>query len=605
MQETIITFKDFSFIYGDDNNAKPALNDISFDLKKGEVLILAGPSGSGKSTLSYVINGLIPFRIKGLMKGKVDILGKNIMDYDFMELSKKIGLVSQNPSDQLVTFTVRDEIAFGLENLSCPKNEIVQKIDDISKLMNIEHLLDRNIDELSGGQKQLVVLSSILVMEPDILILDEPIAFLDQSSETLLMDRLRRFILSERFDMSIIIIEHRLSRVIDFADKLLVLNQDGIIRLFDDPKKILSEMYEDLISCNLRVPWIHGLIQDFKKQSDSKIALNHPVSFSDVIDKLDSLNQSQLKLMKELLYDNELNPIHLQRFAQKDKAILFDDLYIKTQKGEFSITDDKKKDFHHNEVMKDDSKDVLLKIENLHFQYPNTDIKAVNELNLEIYRGDFIGLIGPNGSGKTTLLYVLANLYEPTSGNVYLNGKPLDSYDPVEYARRFGFIFQNPENMIFKRTLRDEVLYGPNNFGILNNISEEYLSKLLSLIGPEDQYKNPFHLSWGQKRRLNLSSIFVYNPDIILLDEPFIGQDQKTIIDLIETLFILNKRGKTIIIASHDYHLLLKYTKRIIELNKDGTLKEYDSKENFFKKKDLGPILLLKAIQERIENGGN
>ncbi|MFW9989084.1 MAG: ATP-binding cassette domain-containing protein, partial [Candidatus Odinarchaeota archaeon] len=158
--------------------------------------------------------------------------------------------------------------------------------------------------------------------------------------------------------------------------------------------------------------------------------------------------------------------------------------------------------------------------------------------------------------------------------------------------------------MIFKRTIKDEILYGPVNFNILDQIHKDYLSKLLSLIGNEDPEKNPFHLSWGQKRRLNLSSIFVYDPDIILLDEPFIGQDQKTINDLIETLFIENKRGKTIIISSHDYHLLLKYTKKIIELNKDGSLNDYDINHNYFKRhNNLGPMILLEEIDKQIQKG--
>ena len=158
---------------------------------------------------------------------------------------------------------------------------------------------------------------------------------------------------------------------------------------------------------------------------------------------------------------------------------------------------------------------------------------------------------------------------------------------------------KNPENMIFKHTLRDEILYGPKNFGILKTIKEKYISKLVYLIGEDDHKKNPFNLSWGQKRRLNLSSIFVYNPEIILLDEPFIGQDQRTIDSIIETLFIENKRGKTIIISSHDYHLLLKYTKRIIELNKWGALKDYKTKEAYFSKhENLGPVIFMNKVRE-------
>ncbi|MFX1390636.1 MAG: energy-coupling factor ABC transporter ATP-binding protein [Promethearchaeota archaeon] len=248
----------------------------------------------------------------------------------------------------------------------------------------------------------------------------------------------------------------------------------------------------------------------------------------------------------------------------------------------------------------------MLETQNLSFKYPNSGIVALKNLNLKIDRGDFIGLVGPNGSGKTTLLYLLANLYEPTSGKIIYYGKNLEDINQYEYAKNIGFIFQNPENMIFRPSVEEELIYGPKNFGLLDNINPSYISKLLQLIGKEDSKQSPYNLSWGQKRRLNLSSIFIYNPEIILLDEPFIGQDQRTIDSLIETLYIENKRGKTIIISSHDYHLLLKYTKRIIELNKNGNLQDYDISHNYFlKHRNLGPIILIDEIKNKLKQRAN
>ena len=236
------------------------------------------------------------------------------------------------------------------------------------------------------------------------------------------------------------------------------------------------------------------------------------------------------------------------------------------------------------------------------FEYPNSGIKAIKNFSIKIQQGDFIGIVGPNGSGKTTLLYLLANLYEPSSGEILFKGGNLKETNQYNYAKNVGFIFQNPENMIFKGTIEEEMLYGPKNFGIENEISKDYLNKLLGLIGNESPKKNPFQLSWGQKRRLNLSSIFIYDPDVILLDEPFIGQDQRTIDFLLETLYIENKRGKTIIISSHDYQLLLKFTRKIIELNRDGTLKSYDENFDYFSKHDnLGPVILLNKIDEKLK----
>ena len=594
-----LSFDNFSFIYGKDKNKNPAVSDITFDLKDGETLILAGPSGSGKSTISYAMNGIIPWRLKGLMKGNVKIFGKDIWEQDFSELSKIVGLVNQNPLDQLITFTVRDEIAFGLENLRYSKEDIIKKVDEIAEFMQISHLLDRDINQLSGGQKQLTVLSSFLVLEPKILILDEPIAYLDQNSESLLLNQLKRLKHSDRYRFTLVIIEHRLARVIDIADKILVLNEKGKIQVSGKIDEVFRNNYHLLKTCNLRVPWFSEIFDQFIQQKQNEFNTINPIQFEEILDLMEHLKVDDLNILKDIILNSEINPKAEEFYERDEKKISFSDLYIESLKNETSEDSDKlvsdRKSLHDN---------VILETKELSFEYPNSGIKAIDNLSIKIEKGDFIGLIGANGSGKTTLLYLLANLYQPTKGTILFNGMNISSIDPITYACKIGFIFQNPENMIFKSTLQDEILYAPLNFNIIDNISDEYLNKLISLIGVQDKNQNPFQLSWGQKRRLNLSSIFIYNPDIILLDEPFIGQDQRTIDSLIETLYLENKRGKTIIISSHDYHLLLKYTKRILELNRNGKLIDYDTKENYFNKHlNLGPILLLNKINNLIKGG--
>jgi len=573
------------------------VKNINFELNHGEVLILAGPSGSGKSTLSYAINGIIPWRLKGLMKGDVKIYGESIWNYNFTELCKLVGLVKQNPLEQMTTFTVKDEIAFGLENLKLDKEIITKRVEEISEFMGISHILNRDIEQLSGGQIQLTILSSFLVMDPKILILDEPIAFLDQQSESMLLAQLRKLKESKSFKTTLIIIEHRLSRVMDIADKIIVLDDNGEIRLNGKLSEILINNYALLKSCNVRVPWIIDLFNDFKEISlDYKNARN-PVNFNELLEIQQKLSKENLLKLRDLLLEKEIMPKALEKFKSFEDIIEFQDLYIESLKDRHSNREEQTSDEENN--------NFILETKNIDFIYPNSGIKAINDLSIKIQKGDFIGLVGPNGSGKTTLLYLLANLYEPTSGTIHYNHQNIRDIGSFEYAKNIGFIFQNPENMIFNSTIKDEILYGPKNFGILGNIPEDYLKKLIRVIGKEKSSKNPFKLSWGQKRRLNLSSIFVYNPEIILLDEPFIGQDQRTIDSLVETLYLENKRGKTIIISSHDYHLLLKYTKRILELNRDGTVRDFDNKDNYFSKhRNLGPTLLLNSIDKMLSEGG-
>ncbi|MFX1504216.1 MAG: ABC transporter ATP-binding protein [Promethearchaeota archaeon] len=594
-----IVFKNFSFIYGEDKSNKPAVSNINFSLNSGDILILAGPSGSGKSTLSYAMNGIIPWRLKGFMKGDVEIFSKSIWEYNFMELSKIVGLVKQNPLEQLVTFKVRDEIGFGLENLKYSANDIKKKIDEIAKFMGISNLLDRDLDQLSGGQKQLTILCSFLVMNPKVLILDEPIAFLDQKSESLLLERLQRLVNKLENKLTIVIIEHRLSRIINLANKIVVLDDNGKIKLKGNISEIIHNKYNQLRASNVRVPWITDIFYKFKQVFNyNNQKFKNPINFEQLVDIVGELNNPELQKLQKLLINNEIKPNLMESFQKYKDKIYFDDIYLEKLK-DIRIHSIKKQNSNLNEKHQD--KNLILETKNLCFTYPNSNIKAIQDLSIKIYQGDFLGLIGPNGSGKTSLLYLLANLYDPTDGNILYKDRNLKNIESYEYAKNVGFIFQNPENMIFKSTLKDEILYGPKNFGIEKKIKQDYLLKLSKLIGNEDPNKNPYNLSWGQKRRLNLSSIFIYDPEIILLDEPFIGQDQKTIDSLIETLFIENKRGKTIIISSHDYHLLLKYTNRIIELNNDGTLREYAMKLDYFiKHNNLGPIILLNKIKEKL-----
>ncbi len=588
-----LSFEDFSFIYGEDKATLPAVKNINFSLNQGDILILAGPSGSGKSTLSYAMNGIIPWRLKGFMKGDVKIYGKSIWNYNFSQLSKLVGLVKQNPLEQMTTFTVKDEIAFGLENLNLDKDLIAKRVKEISDFMGISHILNRDIEQLSGGQKQLTILSSFLIMDPKILILDEPIAFLDQQSESLLLTQLKKLKEAESFKTTLIIIEHRLSRVMDIADKIIVLDGNGEIHLNGKLSEILINNYTPLKSCNVRLPWIIDLYNDFKEISLEYKNTKNPTNFNELLEIQQKLSKDNLLKLRALLIEKEILPKALEKFKSFEDVIEFQDLYIESLK-----------DAHVNreeQTVDKDGNNYILKTNNVDFLYPNSGIKAISNLSINIQKGDFIGLVGPNGSGKTTLLYLLANLYEPSRGTIYFNNQNIRDIEALEYAKQIGFIFQNPENMILNSTIKDEILYGPKNFGMLENISEDYMTKLIRIIGKEKSTKNPFKLSWGQKRRLNLSSIFVYNPEIILLDEPFIGQDQRTIDSLVETLYLENKRGKTIIISSHDYHLLLKYTKRILELNRDGTVRDFDNKDNYFSKhRNLGPTLLLDSIDEML-----
>jgi len=381
---------------------------------------------------------------------------------------------------------------------------------------------------------------------------------------------------------------------------LVILDNTGKIALKGDVTEILQNQFDELKSCNVRVPWLIDIIDAYRKITNNEIIIENSMNFQKFFNLISKFDDDNLKILQNIINNKEIQAKELQKYKKLEKKIEINKTYVKSLK--YKKFNGHEQDF--NEEISNEN-NIILETNDLSFLYPNSGVQALKGISIKIQKGDFIGLIGPNGSGKTTLLYLLANLYQQTSGEIFYRNQRLSDIDPYDYAKKVGFIFQNPENMIFKSTIKDEILYAPKNFRIYKELKEEYVQKLIDLIGNEDPLKNPYNLSWGQKRRLNLSSIFVYSPEIILLDEPFIGQDQKTIDSLIETLYIENKRGKTIIISSHDYHLLLRYTKRIVELSKDGTLQNYDTKSNYFiKHSNLGPIILLNEINNKLNEVG-
>ncbi|MHA1672510.1 MAG: ATP-binding cassette domain-containing protein [Promethearchaeota archaeon] len=493
----VIEFHDFFFRYG--NTGEFALKNIDLTIQSGEVILLGGISGSGKSTLCSAITGAIPFNIKGQMKGSVELLGKTVFDYTAEELATLIAYVFQNADEQLVTFSVRDEIAFALENMCLSKNSILTKIQDISQSLGIQHLLDRSIYSLSGGEKQKVVLAASLVMNPEILILDEPLAFLDQTGENNLLKWLS-VIRSANPRLTIIIVEHRLRLFVDFIDRICLLNKWGELE-FDAPPS-----------------------QYFQSRGD----------FQEIFLR-DHLFHTQLVSL--------LSSSRIESSIEGEKIPL----------------------------------NPLIQVNDLDFSYPGNPNPVFSELSLSINSNEILGVVGDNGSGKTTLLYLLARILEPNQGDILFQGKNLRSFPQDSFFPQIGFIFQNPENQIFANTVHDEILYGPRNFGVVpldshiafeNSLVEKYLP-LIGEYRESDEIiaqTNPFQLSWGQKRRLNLASIFAYDPDILLIDEPFIGQDAASILKVLEILDKFHAIGKTIVIVSHDHKLLETFCTRVIDL---------------------------------------
>jgi energy-coupling factor transport system ATP-binding protein len=544
-----ISIEDLSFRY--QGNEDLALDNIDLQIQPGEFILITGPSGCGKSTLVDAINGLIPHRYKGFVKGNIYIDGTDWFDLDYTQLSIKIGLVRQDAESQLACTDVKSEVAFGPENLCLSKEEINERVNWALEVTGAKHLKKRLINSLSGGEKQRIAIASMLSMKPEMLILDEPSSFVDIPGIRDLFNSLYNMRISKP-KMTLIVVDHELFHVLPIIDRLIIMSDSEII-MDGDPYSLIIKRFNEIEYAGVR---IHpSLLEYFKNQS--------------------------------LRFNQKLNENPFQSYFELNKLLF-------TQLDQYCRKNINRK-LNHN---------PLLKIRNVSFQYKNpkitqennkVDTKSENNLalknvNFDIYTGDLICLMGNNGSGKTTLLRLLAGQLEPTNGEIVYKEKNLNSVSKRDYAQEIGIIFQNPEHQFFKRSVEEEVLYGPDNFGLNIDKITDYINRLLKFMNL-DQYleRLPFSLSWGQKRRLNIASILSYFPNILFLDEIFIGQDLENVLTILKILKGLNcKLNQTIIICSHKPDIILNLANRVILLDDgkiiiDGSVNENLNKIfNFF-----------------------
>lgn len=539
-----ISIEDLTFIY--QGSSKPALKNINLTIPQGSFILCAGPSGSGKSTLVDCINGLIPHRYRGRVKGCVRVDGQDWFDMDYSLLSQKIGLVRQDPDSQLACENVYSEVAFGPENLCLPRSEIDTRVKWALKAVDGLRLIKRKISSLSGGEKQRVAIASMLTMKPEMLILDEPSSFLDIPA----MQTLCRNLVNLRKiapNMTIIIVDHELFNVLPLIQRLIIMNE-GEIRIEGHPATLLKFRLEEIENIGIRInPALLNYMNEMVIDD----------SFHAMKDEEDDCIYE--KLNKMLLLEFE----RLNQFNDSFKLKGFPLLEVKDLS--YSYIDINGTEENSSQGI-DNSNDVL----------------AIKDLNFKIYEGEFISIMGNNGSGKTTLLKLLAGQLKPNKGTIYYKNHDISSIDPLQYLKNVGMIFQNPEHQFFKRNVLDEIYYGPDNFNIPRSSIQPYVVALLKHLGL-DQYlsKLPFCLSWGEKRRVNIASILSYLPNILYLDEIFIGQDLKNVVTFLKILKGLNQRLKqTIIICTHKPDLILTLANRVILIDKGEIILNGNIKEN-------------------------
>jgi len=526
----IVEVKNLSYTYP--NASKPALEDISISIDAGEFVLLTGPSGCGKTTFCRALNGLIPKFYNGTLTGSVHIMGLDVAEHSTMELARHIGLIFQNPDNQIFALTVEKDIAFGLENLGIAKTEMKKEIDWAAKTTGIDSLRLRATHELSGGQKQRLTIASVLAMHPSIIVMDEPTSFLDPVGAEHIFDVLDK--LNKEYGMTIIIIEHRIDIAAKYVDRIIVFD-NGRVRSDGKPGLILAQ--EDTRLLGVGIPRILTLAKRFD---------DHETLFS------------ELPLTSDQFYEQITVCLKEQEFRGKKSQIPQDMLDLV---GE-----------HHHSP--------LIQVKDLVFDYPG-DVHALRGVNLTINHGDYVAIMGENGAGKTTLVKHFNGLLRPKEGQVFLDGEDITKKSVAQLARRVGLVFQNPDDQLFEESVEKEIAFALRNFGMNEDSIEKRVTWALNLLDLE-RYResSPFTLSGGERKRVALASVLAWDPDVLVLDEPTIGQDYGQKERLRHFMAQLRTQGKTVVIVTHDVEFVAESQPNIVLMAAAGAVQRSTARDN-------------------------
>ena len=508
--EAIISFEDFGFQYT--AQAEPTLYDINLQIRKGEKVLIAGPSGCGKSTLAHCVNGLVPNSYPGKATGKLTIGGQDALKLGLFGLSKIVGTVLQDSDGQFIGLTVAEDIAFALENDCIPTEEMHREVVRIAELVDVKRVLKHAPHEISGGQKQRVGLGGVMVGQVDVLLFDEPLANLDPATgkqAIVLIDEIQK-----RTGCTVIIIEHRVEDVLYCPVDRVIVMGDGRIQYDGDP---------DVLLC------------------------------SELL---------QRKGIREPLYVTALKYAGVELTADMRPSCLPELKLSQQQKAQVRSWFDKQP-----APKAAPEQDVLLRVENLDFTYEGGH-HALRGINAIVHKGEMLSIVGTNGAGKSTFSKVICGFENAQSGILELEGVDLNSLSIKERADHIGYVMQNPNQMISKTQIFDEVALGLRNRGVSEEEIRPRVEETLKICGLYPFRNWPVSaLSYGQKKRVTIASILVLKPEMILLDEPTAGQDLKHYTEIMDFLSELNHQGVTVVLITHDMHLMLEYTPRAIVFN--------------------------------------
>lgn len=503
MKKPVIYCEQFGFQY--DSQKEPTLKNIHLSIEQGETVLILGPSGSGKSTLGHLINGLAPNAYKGTVTGRMEVAGHPIGQTDIFTLSNEVGTVLQDTDGQFLGLTVAEDIAFALENLAVDGTTMHQKVQYWADKVRLNQLLAHRPQDLSGGQKQRVSMAGVMIGETPILLFDEPLANLDPKTGKEAMELIEE--LKNELSATVVIIEHRLEDVLHCkVDRILVM-QEGQIISDSTPQKLLTS--DTLAQMGIREP----LYISAMRYAGLDLANFHPI---------DSLANLDLAIQKE-------------KFQNWQKA--------------------------QSQKILSQQTNPLLELDHISCGYGQKLI--LKNLSMSIHQGEMVAIVGENGAGKSTLIKLICGFIPLQNGRMQFKGNDLTKDSIKERADKIGYVMQNPNQMISQNIVFDEVALGLKLRGVDQETIQQKVHEVLKICGLFPFRNWPIQaLSYGQKKRVTIASMLALEPEILILDEPTAGQDLAHYTQMMDFLEQLNRQGVTIILVTHDMHLMLEYTTR-------------------------------------------
>lgn len=541
------------------NTKELALDGLDFEIEKGAFIGIVGENGAGKSTLCQAFNGLVPGFFKGAYGGKVFIEDTEVAKTSVSKLCQKVGLVFQNPFNQLsgAKETVFEEIAFGLQNFGIPKEEMISRVNEVMKLLDIEAYKQRNPFDLSGGQMQRVALAGILAMKPDVIVLDEPTSQLDPAGSEEVFAAVDKL---AKAGITIIMVEQKLEKLAEYCNKILLLHHGKQIA-FDTPEQIFSR--PDLKEYGVNPPAYTRICQafDIKKANGC-----YPAS------------------LKDTLALKELFPKEEEFFAAAGKmvqngAIEGENLKSGQEAGE------QIPGAENGTAKSKIAENTVFDIQHLKFRYLE-DVPVLEDICLAIDNRP-TAIVGQNGAGKTTLVKLLKGLLKPVGGNIYYNGADIAEKTVAMLAGEIGYVFQNPDDQIFKYHVLDEVMFGPQNIGMTKEQAKEKAIEALKIVGLEKLAdENPYDLELCERKLVAIASVLAMDTKVLILDEPTIAQDYQGREKIKAIIKKLEDEGRTVIAILHDMDFVAESFKRVIVMAHGKVLAD-GTKEEVFAQKEV------------------